>query len=185
MSKYKFLPNYNIEAEGILMRPFTLEDAKVVSELCNNYNIYKNTLVIPYPYSEEDGIDWIQYQIENFDPDRELNFAIIDKTTSELVGCVGLICSQIHLRCEIGYWIGEKYWGNGYATEAAKAAIAYVFEIMGYNKVYAKHFTTNPSSGKVMEKAGMKYEGTEREHYIKNGDYIDVASYSILRKEYK
>lgn len=185
MAEFNGYKNFKLENEKVLLRAFVLEDANAVAYLCNNYNIHKNTLTIPYPYLIQDAIDFISYQISYSDSDREMSLAIEDKNTGELVGSIGLICSQIHKRCEVGYWIGEEYWNMGYATEALRVMIKYIFEIKGYNKVFGRHFDTNPSSGKVMEKAGMVYEGTEREHYLRNGEYLNVKNYSILKREYK
>lgn len=177
--------NFKLESDRLLLRTFELKDSEAVAFLCNNIEIHNNTLTIPYPYSIQDAIDFISYQIDNFDPDRELNLTIIDKTTEELVGCVGIICSQIHKRCEIGYWIGKPYWNKNYATEAVKCFISYLFDVKDYNKVFSRHFDSNPASGKVMKKVGMKYEGTHREHYLKRGEFMDVVNYSILKSEYE
>lgn len=185
MEELKNYKNFKLENERILLRAFVLEDADRVAYLCDNYKIHKNTLTLPYPYTIQDAIDFITYQINYSDPDREMSLAIVDKNTEKLVGSIGLICSQIHKRCEAGYWIGEEYWNMGYATDALKIIIKYLFEIKGYNKVYGKHFDTNPSSGKVMEKAGMVYEGAEREHYLRDGEYLNVKNFSMLKREYK
>ena len=73
------------------------------------------------------------------------------------------------------------YWGRGYATEAARAVVAYAFDELGLNRVFAFHFTNNPASGRVLQKIGMRHEGTRRAHTRKDGAFLDSESYAILR----
>ena len=83
----------------------------------------------------------------------------------------------------MGYWIGVPYWNKGYCSEAAKALIGYGFDELGLNRVFAEHMVRNPASGRVMEKAGMTYEGTLRQHVKKWDRYEDLKVYGILRTE--
>jgi RimJ/RimL family protein N-acetyltransferase len=85
---------------------------------------------------------------------------------------------------EIGYWVGIPHWGKGHATEATKLIIKEGFKKLKLHKIYATHHPKNPASGRVVEKAGMKYEGTLREHVKAKGKYWDLAYWSILRREY-
>jgi RimJ/RimL family protein N-acetyltransferase len=75
------------------------------------------------------------------------------------------------------------YWGRGYATEAALAVIAFGFEELGLNRIYAQHMASNPASGRVMQKAGMRHEGTLRQHVTKFGIVDDIAIYGILASD--
>lgn len=69
-------------------------------------------------------------------------------------------------------------------AEAVKAVIAFLFEEVGVNRIAARHDVNNPNSGKVMQKAGMKYEGTLRQADRNNQGIIDYAIYSVLKSEY-
>jgi ribosomal-protein-alanine N-acetyltransferase len=89
-----------------------------------------------------------------------------------------------HSRAEIGYVIGRKYWGEGLMTEAVKEVIRFGFERMNLNRIQATCFPENIGSYRVMEKAGMKFEGTLREQMFIKGRFQDLKLYSILRKEY-
>ena len=175
--------NRTLSAERLILRPFALSDAQRISELCNNYNIYKNTLTLPFPYPIESALSWIPTHDENFANDKLYDFAITDIATGELYGAIGLSNNQRHKNGEIAYWIGEDYWGNGYATEAVKAVIGFAFTEKGYHKVWGRFFTTNPSSGKVMEKAGMVKEGLQIGHVIKEGKFMDLALFGIINKD--
>lgn len=168
-----------IETPRLLLRPFRREDACLVAELCNNYNVYKSTLSLPYPYTKECAEEWIKHQKENLNVDKSYEFAVTSIETGELYGCVSLSHSLTHRNGELGYWIGEPYWGNGYATEAAEAMIAFAFQEKEYHRVYARHFASNPASGRVMEKAGMMYEGVQKGHLYKLDTYEDVVLYGM------
>jgi [ribosomal protein S5]-alanine N-acetyltransferase len=172
--------NKTITTERLILRLFSKADAENVSNLCNNYNLYKSTLHLPYPYTIEHALTWIGAHRSNFDNDKQFEFAITDKTTGELYGCIGLSHNTTHRNGEIGYWLGEQFWRNGYATEAAKAMIEFAFDEKGYHKVYAKHFASNPASGRVMQKCGMKYEGELVDQIYKNNVFINMIQYGII-----
>lgn len=84
----------------------------------------------------------------------------------------------------IGYCIGKKWWNQGIMSEALAALIAFFFDVVGVNRIEARHDTNNPTSGKVMLKCGMQYEGTMREADWNNQGLCDAAMYAILRKDY-
>lgn len=94
------------------------------------------------------------------------------------MGAIGLGYHPTHNHGELGYWMGEPFWNQGYASEAAQAIIKWAFEVKNYHRVFARHFLFNPASRIVMEKAGMTYEGRQIEHMYKNGRYhtLDVCS---------
>ena len=170
-----------ITTERLALRPFEMSDAKRVSELCNNFNIFKSTLTLPYPYPIESALAWIPTHEENFTNDKLYEFAVTDKSTGELFGAISISNNQRHKNGQIAYWIGEEYWGNGYATEALKALIDFAFTEKGYNKVWGGFFASNPSSGKVMQKAGMIKEGVLAKQIFKEGKFEDLIMYGILK----
>lgn len=174
-----------ITTNRLLLRIFQQSDAEEVTRLCNNYNIYKNTLFIPYPYTLDDAVKWIDSHLEKFNNERVYEFAITDKITGTLYGAIALTNIRSFRHGELGYWIGEDYWGNGYATEAAEAMLKFGFFEKDYHRIFARHFLSNPASGKVLPKIGMKKEGIFREHVIKDEEYKDLAFYGILKSEYK
>ena len=83
----------------------------------------------------------------------------------------------------VGYCLGRKYWGQGIMPEALGEVIAFLFDEVQLNRVQAGHDVNNPKSGRVMEKAGMKYEGTFRQHGLNNRGIVDVACYGVLKDE--
>lgn len=177
MFKYK---DKTIETERLLLRLFNKADAEKVALICNNYSIYRSTVSLPHPYTVDYAISWIEKNVQKFDDELAYNFAVADKQSGEIYGFVGVSNNKSHNNGEIGYWIGEEYWGRGYATEAVSALIRFAFEEKGLHRVFARHLSSNPSSGKVMTKAGMTYEGTQIEQVVKLGFYEDVVFYGII-----
>lgn len=173
-----------IITERLALRLFQESDAEIVAKLCNNYNIYKNTIYIPYPYTIQHAKDWIKDHYKKFVTDQSYELAITDKETGDVYGAIALSNKRAFNNGEIAYWVGEPYWGKGYATEATKAMLDFAFINKGYHKVFARYFSSNIASGRVMEKVGMKQEGILREHIIKEGQYIDLIYYGVLRDEY-
>ncbi|MDN4492735.1 GNAT family N-acetyltransferase [Ureibacillus aquaedulcis] len=172
-----------ISTNRLLLRLFQESDAYAVATLCNNYNIYKNTLYLPFPYSIEDALSWMKNHIDNYHSNTSYEFAITDRESGELYGAVAL-SNNVNLgQGELAYWVGEAYWGNGYATEAARAMVQFAFDEKNYHKVFARYFGSNPASGKVMEKIGMKKEGILIDHVKKDERYEDMVYYGIVNQQ--
>lgn len=175
--------NKTISTERLVLRLFQNTDAETVVELCDNYNIYKSTLYLPHPYSIDDALTWIERHLENFNADKSYEFAITDKETGELYGAIALSNNQKFNQGEIAYWVGEQFWGKGYATEASQAIIHFAFDEKKYHKVFARYFSSNPASGRVLEKMGMKKEGILIDHIKKEGKYEDLIYYGMINPE--
>lgn len=163
----------------LTLRPFTFDDAPAIQRLASAYEVALNTLFIPHPYPEGAAAEWIARHQEDFDENRIHHFALDD---GELVGTMALVKKGEGI-AEIGYWVGLPYWGRGYATEAAIEVVRYGFEECGMQRIFAGHFTRNPASGRVLQKVGMRYEGTLRRHQMKWGEPLDISFYGILREE--
>ncbi|MGD7043119.1 GNAT family N-acetyltransferase [Jeotgalibacillus proteolyticus] len=173
-----------IETKRLLLRLFNEKDAPEVANLCHNYNLYINTLYLPYPYDQEDALSWIKHHLDHFNENKSYELAITDKVTGTLLGAIALSNNPTFKNGEMAYWVGEAYWGNGYATEAAKGMLEFAFMEKNYNKVFARYFDSDAASGKVIEKIGMKKEGVLKEHVVKEGKYIDLVHYGILKKDF-
>lgn len=181
----------SLQTERLILRPFSKKDAPDVQRLAGDPDVADTTLNIPHPYEDGMAEGWMSTHQAAFHEGKGITFAITLRETDELVGAISLRTMNRFNRAEMGYWIGQPYWGNGYCTEAAKAAIAYGFDELNLNKVLAYHLTRNPASGRVMEKAGMSYEGLFRQHVYKanalgkDGVYEDLKMYAILRDEFE
>lgn len=173
------MPVPTLRTARLTLRAFTLEDAPRVRELAGAYEVALSTLLIPHPYPEGAAEAWIGMHEDDFAQNRIHHFAIDD---GQLIGSIGMVLKSEGV-AEIGYWIGVPFWGRGYASEAAAEVVRYAFEECHLHRVFACHFTRNPASGRVLQNAGMKYEGTLRQHLKKWDEYVDLAFYGILRDE--
>jgi ribosomal-protein-alanine N-acetyltransferase len=169
-----------VVTERLLLRSFHRGDAPEVQRLAGAREIAAGTLTIPHPYPDGAAEAWIATHGKAADA---MHVAIERREGDVLVGAIGLRYERAHNRAELGYWIGVPYWGNGYATEGATAVLRGAFEL-GLNRVYGFHFTNNPASGRVLQKIGMKHEGTRRQHSLKWGEYLDSEAYGILRSDW-
>lgn len=170
--------------QRIILRRFRMEDAAVVQRMCDSDAVWRGTLNLPHPYTLACAQTWIASHDENFRQGRYYDFAIADRETDALYGCIGVSGINANGVGELGYWIGEEYWNRGYATEAAQLLIGVAFREWKLRKMMARHFSSNPASGRVMQKCGMTREGILRQHLCKNGVPKDIVYYGLLREEW-
>ncbi len=166
------------------LRPFAVPDAPDVQRLAGAREVAATTLNIPHPYLDGVAEAWIGMHAAAWERGELATFAVTEPSLG-LVGAIGLRIERAHRRAELGYWIAVPYWGRGYATEAAVAVIAFGFASLDLNRIYATHLTRNPASGRVMIKAGMRYEGCRRAHIIKWDQFEDLENYAVLRDEWR
>jgi [ribosomal protein S5]-alanine N-acetyltransferase len=132
----------------LTLRSLTYADAERIAELGGDWDVARMTGRIPYPYSAEMAGHWI----DDLAPG-EVVFGIV--RDGKLIGLCGYTRSQDG-SADIGYWIGRPYWGNGYATEAARAVLNHGFTQSGVKRFTCCHFTDNPASQRVIEKLGFR-----------------------------
>ena len=175
----------SLETGRLLLRPFRLSDADDVQHLAGDRLIADTTLNIPHPY--EDGVaeEWISKHQEIFDQGKGVAFAIETKRDDMLVGAISLMNVSVGHQAEMGYWVGRPFWNQGYCTEAALAVLRFAFQDMGLARVHASYLSRNPASGRVMQKIGMEYEGTRRQHARKEDAFDDLVLYGIVRGEWE
>lgn len=183
-----------IATSRLVLRPFRPGDAPAVARLAGDRDVASTTASIPHPYPASLAAEWIASHPARLSAGTEVIFAITLKKIriarkadtaldGRLIGAIGLIIDRSGRKAEMGYWIGKPHWGKGYATEAARAAIAFGFETLSLNRIYAHHMTRNPASGRVLEKSGMTLEGELRQHVLKWDRFEDVRIYGILRTD--
>ena len=165
------------------IRKWKLTDKKDIAVALSNKKIQDNLRDgLPYPYSEQDGIDFISSML-SANEDEIFAFAIT--LDDKVIGSIGVFRQQnIHRQtAEMGYYIAEEYWGKGIMTDAVKQICEYVFKNSDILRIYAEPFAYNIGSCRVLEKTGFQYEGTLRNNAVKNGKVIDMKMYSLLREE--
>jgi RimJ/RimL family protein N-acetyltransferase len=172
-----------INCDGFILRKWLKKDISSLIENADNRNIWINLKdLFPAPYTREDANKWIDFTASA--PVNTL-FAIIKD--SKAIGGIGIhFFDDVHKHsAEIGYWLGENYWGKGIATEAVSKFVSFIFVNFDINRIFARVFGWNLSSARVLEKNGFKLEGNLRKHIFKNGLYTDESIYGLLKEEYK
>jgi [ribosomal protein S5]-alanine N-acetyltransferase len=166
---------------GINIREIIEDDKYSIVKYADNKNISTNLRdAFPFPYTLEDAENWLALINDNF-PKRA--FAIANN--EELIGAIGIEpCRDVNrFAGELGYWLGEPYWGKGIATLVVQKFIKYAFEYYDLIKIFAYVFSSNASSSRVLIKAGFKLEGCMRNQIVKNGQPLDQLIYGILKEE--
>lgn len=174
-----------LHSTRLTLRKIKLSDMPDLLRHVNHPQIADNIFNIGYPYTEEDAVARIHFVWNGWARNERWVFAIIWNETGELIGEIGIHPDKANNRAEMGYWIGEKYWGKGIATEAIGMALKFGFEKQGLHKIFATHFLGNPASGKAMERNGMILEAEMKDHYLWEGEYRSVRQYRLTEEEYR
>jgi RimJ/RimL family protein N-acetyltransferase len=165
--------------EKCIVRSYLPSDAESLARYANNRKIWLNLRDgFPHPYTLDDAKNFIEMALHK---DPETFFAICNQ--SEAIGGIGysLHTDVERISAEIGYWLGEPFWGRGIVTEALQALTQYAIKAHGLYRVYAVPYETNPASFRVLEKAGYQLEGRMRKSVIKDGKVIDQLLYAYVK----
>jgi RimJ/RimL family protein N-acetyltransferase len=163
------------------LRPWRRGDEPALVKYANNPRVAANLRDrFPHPYTPADARDWIERAGRQQQP--IANFAIA--SAREAIGGIGIIPGEDVARrsAEIGYWLGEPFWGRGIATQAVEAMTAYAFSSFDLLRLGAWVFDGNAPSVRVLEKAGYVYEGRLRQAAVKNGKVLDLLLYARVRE---
>ncbi|WP_295250953.1 GNAT family N-acetyltransferase [uncultured Catenibacterium sp.] len=172
-----------LNTKRLILREFKIEDA---NDMYHNWaSDEKVTRYLTWPphKSVDDTKESLALWIQSYEKGDSYNWGIVVKDKNVLIGNISVTNIDYKTNTvEVGYCIGRAYWGYGYVAEALKEVISYLFK-EGYDLVRARHDKNNPNSGRVMLKAGMKYEGTLRKYAKNNQGVVDDVLYSILPEE--
>ena len=147
---------FAISTARLVLRPWARQDLNRLVKLGNNYAVAKNLSTFPHPYSMRDAEEWFEMQGAQFLYPAKIGGTLAIALDGEAVGGIGIHPERMD-HPELGYWLGEPYWGKGYATEAAAALIAYAFTEGGLDAICAGHYWDNHASGRVLTKLGFRY----------------------------
>lgn len=164
-----------------IIREWKIEDKHKLSELLNNKKIQNNLRDgLPYPYTADDAEEYI---VSMLSADKTKTFAFAITVNDIAIGSIGVFrCGNIHSRtAEMGYYVGEPYWGKGFATSAVKQTCKYIFDNTDIIRIFAEPFAYNTASCHVLEKAGFQFEGTLHSNAVKNGKIIDMKMYALVK----
>lgn len=163
------------------IREWKIEDKTALAENLNNIKVLNNLRDgLPYPYTDEDAEAYITAMLA---ADKDKTFAFAITLDDKVIGSIGVFrCDNIHYRtAELGYYIGEPYWGKGIMTSAVKQICKYIFDNTDIIRIFAEPFSYNIGSCRVLEKAGFQFEGLLKSNAEKNGAIIDMKMYALIK----
>jgi ribosomal-protein-alanine N-acetyltransferase len=174
-----------IETDRLILRRFTMEDAEAMFRRWASDDEVTKHLTWPTHTSVEISkmvlTDWTSHYPE---PDF-YNWAIVLKENGpEPIGNISVVGIDNKVdAATMGYCMSRAHWGKGVMTEALTAVIDFFFDEVGFNRIDADHAVDNPASGRVMEKSGMRYEGTHRQAVRTNCGIVDIKKWAILKSD--
>ena len=157
----------------VIKKPNTRDIRALVNEL-NNWNISKWLVEVPFPYSINDANYWIKKTEED-----KFSFNIYLK--NKLIGGISIANKLGNHKWELGYWIGEEYWGNKYAKEACEGLIIYFFTNTSNDIIYASHMKNNIKSNKIILSLGFKKIGIGKKYSISRKEEIEDINYQLIK----
>lgn len=164
---------------NIILRALADADKKALATLANNKKVWDNVRdILPHPYSEKDA-EWFIDFLKKEDP--RMTFAI--EFNGEFCGMIGLTPQpDVYKKtAEIGYWIGEPFWGKGIATRALKLLTEYGLNQLDFIRIHTGVFEYNTASMRVLEKNGYEKEGIFKKSVFKNGKIWDEHRFSRVK----
>lgn len=173
-------------ADRLILRSVTEADIDAIFAICSDPRLTEYTIFETHT-SREVSEGFVRgYALPHYAQQIPDPFAIALKSDPDsLIGCCGGTWTEN--RCnrsvEFGYWIAPSHWGQGYATEAVKLLVPYLFDHFQPERVQAHAMAGNVASARVLEKAGLVFEGTLRRAFYRRGVYHDVKMYSVLKGE--
>ena len=162
---------YRLETERLLIRRLDRSDMPAFLPLLNEWDVARTLGRVPHPYTEEMAQEFFDGLEKRRAAGEDFNFAILRKSDREYLGGCGVFLRDDR-PFELGYWIGKPYWGNGYATEAARAAVQLAMVELKVTKLIAGWFIDNPASGRVLEKLGFVADGIEQRDCVARGHAV-------------
>lgn len=164
------------------LRTLVDADATAVVALADDPAVSEFLLHMPSPYPPAAAAAWIAESIDDWQSGGSPTWAIARRRDpSAMIGTAWLRWSPRHARAELGYWLGRRHWGHGYAREAAAAAISFGFDVLGVHRVFAQHLDGNDRSATLLRALGMGFEGVRRGHVRRGERFCDLHGYALLR----
>jgi len=174
----------DIVGDKIRLRPIKANDARVAYRLLTNDAILSN-IAWDGPTSEAQVHETYQHWEEQLKTGDYYPFAIEHTDQSGLMGCIDIGFPRHPQQANIGYWLGEPFWGNGYMTEAIRLICHLSFQHLDAVRAYATVFVGNIASRRALEKNGFSLDGTMRSHVYKRGRWLDAWFFTLLRSEWE
>jgi len=163
-----------IQCTKSLLRPWRIDDALSLCKYANNSKVSDNLRdIFPFPYTLKDA----EFFITNIAANNN-NLILAFEIDGHACGAIGIYPQADSKGAELGYWLGEQYWGNGIATEAVSTIVEYSFNTQTLGRIYASVFERNKASMRVLEKCGFEKEAIHLNAIIKNNVFVNEHVYA-------
>ncbi len=174
-----------LTTDRLRLRQITSDDAADFSAIFGSPDVLRFLNLEPVTTTER-ALDVMSWLAQGFQAQREIDWAITRHDDDRMIGMCGLHeWDQGNQRVEIGWHLHPSVWRQGYATEAARAIIAWGFQNLDVHRIWADCTVGNDASERIMIKCGFQFEGHFREHYWEHGRFVDARFYGLLRRDFE
>ena len=172
-----------LETPRLRLRPLTMRDDRDMYRYCSDPEVSRHVLWETHE-SLRHSRQVLRAALRQYRSGAPSSFAIERRSDRRMIGTIGFMWINCdHRSGEVGYSLARDCWNQGYCTEALGAVLRFGFEELKLHRIEAQHEVDNPASGRVMEKCGMRCEGTLRGRVFNKGRFSDVKLYAILRTD--
>ncbi|MBR4502997.1 MAG: GNAT family N-acetyltransferase [Clostridia bacterium] len=172
-----------LRTERLTLRPLKMSDAQDLFAYAQDPEVSRHVLWKAHR-SIADSRRFLRAGIRQYRRGFPGSYAIVLNENGRMIGTIGYMWINSEFRsCEIGYSLSRDHWNRGLMTEALQAVIRHSFDTLSLNRVECQHEVDNPASGRVMQKAGMRFEGIMRQRIRNKNKYSDVAVYAVLQSD--
>ena len=177
-----------LRTERLILRDITDGDLAGIVREANNLEVSRHLLIMPFPYTEEDGKEFITFckNTAGNEPRTDYIMGIELQEGNKLIGVIGLHhLDSFQGTGQMGYWLGEAHWRQGFMSEAMDGMIKYAFHSLDLRRINIEAFVENEGSLKLIERAGFQYEGTGRRkcRCLATGRLHDVKFFGLLKED--
>lgn len=184
LPRLRVVASHRIDTERLLLRSPIPTDASRIAELIGSWDIARWLVRVPFPYRVDHAVAWIERSNQERAAAMGWPFIIMRLEDRALVGSMDLSLEPDRVTGALGYWIGEPFWGHGYATEAARAVIEFAFDTLNLETVTANALPDNARSIRVLEKAGLSYVESRPEETVERGR-VDTDFFVLDRASWR
>lgn len=172
-----------LDTPRLRLRRFAADDADAVAALAGNWKVASMLGRMPFPYTRTHAVEFLERMALDDESKTDFVFAFT-LPGGPAMGAIGLHVRD-HGHFELGYWLGEPYWGKGYATEAAERLVQFAFEDLEIDRLIAGHFFDNPASGRVLSKVGFTYTHDDYRDALARGGKVLCHEMQQLRSDWR
>lgn len=174
-----------LETQRLILRKLRPADAADIHDYASDPQVSRFTTWDQHT-SLADAHRFINFCLDRYQRREQAPWGVVLKAEDKLIGTLGFTdYAPLHHKAEVNYALSAKYWGQGLTPEALEAALTYGFGPLHLNRIEARCIPENVASARVMEKVGMKREGTLRQALYSKGTFHDLHIFAILRDEWK